>query len=802
VHSTAAKATPPGDRTHQAAAEHVTQAERTGPHDTLPLEDVLTLFSALPFWGQGRRDAQALRLRGARTILTWLATFPGSGWQQRWCISGADAGKEWIDELTADDPRSARQKRSEIHHGLACLLACQVILPGYSFITAYTPLALYDNIRATISPDALARAAAAAVELGVTHRPRKEALLILVKIVMHTGKDLDQLTETDVHAFRDWHFAREGRTKFGLHAAWDMLVEIDVLPTGTSLRRSCRQGQHPTAHLVDRYQITCRPVRDLLVRYLGERRPSMDYASLASLATLLARTFWADIEQHHPGIDTIDLPEDVFLAWKGRLRFVTRPDGTRRERKTYIDNLIRIRSFYLDVQEWALQDPSWAPWAVPCPIRKGDTVGLLKARKKVIAEIHQRIRERLPHLPALVECAEQHRRHHTDLLHTAAAIPLDVLFEHAGTTYRRTARKSYTYGWASAPPPETVVVEDTDTGELTDLTKTEEEAFWSWAVIETLRLTGVRIEELLEITHLALVSYTLSDTGETVPLLQIIPSKTDQERLLLVTPELASVLAQVITRVRGKDGRVPLVSRYDEHERTAGPPLPHLFQRKYGWRSGVMSTTAVQNLITATIDRAGLVDQTGQPLRYTPHDFRRMFATEAVTGGLPVHIAARILGHSSLTTTQTYLAVFQDDLIRSYRAFVDQRRATRPTGEYREPTDEEWAEFQQHFELRKLELGTCGRPYGTPCKHEHACIRCPSLRLDEHARPRLVEIIANLRDRINEARMNGWLGEVQGLQVSLNEATRKLVGMDRTRDRQAADPVDLPMPEITTRPRS
>src|SRR6266498_4358535 len=158
------------------------------------------------------------------------------------------------------------------------------------------------------------------------------------------------------------------------------------------------------------------------------------------------------------------------------------------------------------------------------------------------------------------------------------------------------------------------------------------------------------------------------------------------------------------------------------------------------------------------------------------------FATEAVTGGLPVHIAARILGHSSLTTTQTYLAVFQDDLIRTYRAFVDQRRATRPIGEYREPTEQEWTEFQQHFELRKLELGTCGRPYGTPCKHEHACIRCPSLRLDERARPRLLEIIQNLRDRIaEEFGLNGWNGEVQGLEVSMNEATRKLVSFDKAR---------------------
>lgn len=73
------------------------------------------------------------------------------------------------------------------------------------------------------------------------------------------------------------------------------------------------------------------------------------------------------------------------------------------------------------------------------------------------------------------------------------------------------------------------------------------------------------------------------------------------------------------------------------------------------------------------------------------------------TGGLPVHIAAAILGHDSLDTTQSYTAVFQDDLIRSYRAFVNSRRAPRPAVEYREPTDEEWREFQQHFELRKVE---------------------------------------------------------------------------------------------------
>ena len=97
-------------------------------------------------------------------------------------------------------------------------------------------------------------------------------------------------------------------------------------------------------------------------------------------------------------------------------------------------------------------------------------------------------------------------------------------------------------------------------------------------------------------------------------------------------------------------------------------------------------------------------------------DFLTASSLSATSGGLPVHIAARLLGHHNLaTTTQAYLAVFQDDLVRSYRAFIDQRRTCGPTAEYREPTDEEWASSRTTL-LRKLEHGTCGRPYGTPLR--------------------------------------------------------------------------------------
>jgi hypothetical protein len=60
-----------------------------------------------------------------------------------------------------------------------------------------------------------------------------------------------------------------------------------------------------------------------------------------------------------------------------------------------------------------------------------------------------------------------------------------------------------------------------------------------------------------------------------------------------------------------------------------------------------------------------------------------------------------------------------------------------------------------------------------------------------------VEIITNLRGRIAEAKVNGWLGEVAGLNGSLQAAATKLVSLDRMRDRQPVGPVNLGIPIIT-----
>ena len=70
-------------------------------------------------------------------------------------------------------------------------------------------------------------------------------------------------------------------------------------------------GQQSVEQMVDRYDFACRPVRDLLVAYLRERQPTLDYTSLRDLSFGLGKMFWKDLEAHHPGIDSLRLSPEV-----------------------------------------------------------------------------------------------------------------------------------------------------------------------------------------------------------------------------------------------------------------------------------------------------------------------------------------------------------------------------------------------------------------------------------------------------------------------------------------------------------
>jgi len=264
-------------------------------------------------------------------------------------------------------------------------------------------------------------------------------------------------------------------------------------------------------------------------------------------------------------------------------------------------------------------------------------------------------------------------------------------------------------------------------------------------------------------------------------------SHKDQVQRIVVSPELADVLAALIHRVRGADGAVPLVEPYDHGECDWQSAMPALLQRRIGADLRPIAAETIRGWINKVLAGTGLTDAAGEPLIYTPHDFRRIFATEAIMNGMPPHICQLVLGHKDINTTMGYKAVYPEDAINGHRAFIARRRELRPSAEYRTPTDDEWEEFLGHFQRRRLELGDCGRAYGTGCLHEFSCIRCPMLRVDPAQKDRLVAIRDNLLARIAEAQAQGWAGEAEGLKVSLAAANNKLAQLELGAARRAAN---------------
>jgi hypothetical protein len=101
---------------------------------------------------------------------------------------------------------------------------------------------------------------------------------------------------------------------------------------------------------------------------------------------------------------------------------------------------------------------------------------------------------------------------------------------------------------------------------------------------------------------------------------------------------------------------------------------------------------------------------------------------------------------------------------------------------------------QRNFDKRKVELGSCGRPYGTGCQHEHACLRCAQLHVNPKVLPRLDELESDLEERRKHATAEGWLGEIEGVDLTLHCLRDKRA--DALRLTRITHQVDLGMPAV------
>ena len=669
--------------------------------------EVLARVLAAPFTLDNRLSQQTRRL-GVLAVLSWLQTHPGGSWQQRWQASAAEDQPDWRDLITAAAAGRRRARPApgtQLPHlspGLLVLICADVIRPSLGWLLRFAPArhGLATEMARTRDSVAFAALAELSAQGRVGLQTGQQALTRIAVILASKGGPVAAVRAGDCVELLQVTADIRATSGSEAHAHsplfYQLLRSHGVLgeDAPAAIEMFSGRGQPGCEQLIDRYQIACRPVRDVLVDYLRERQPSVDFSSLQRFAYLLGKLFWADLEAHHPGIDSLKLPREVAAAWKQRVmtrtRTTTGPGGEQVTLTSLrLDGrsvLSAVRAFYLDIAEWADDDPArWGPWAVRCPVSASD-VSHKKDRSRRKSRMDQRTRERLPVLPALIAWVDAERARTATLLATAEDTrPGEPFTSAADQTLRRSVM--------STPATGRIWAEPVEGGPRQDLTFEEHRGFWAWAMVEVLRHTGIRIEELTELSHHSLIQYRLPGTGELIPLLQIAPSKTDAERLLVISPELADVLSAIVARVRNAQPQVPLVVSYDKNERVYNPPMPLLFQWRRRLENRPVTETALRSYLDHALTALGVKDAAGGPMRYTFHDFRRLFITDAIMHGMPPHIAQLVAGHRDINTTMGYKAVYPDEVINGHRAFIARRRALRPGEEYRTPTDEEWDQF-------------------------------------------------------------------------------------------------------------
>jgi hypothetical protein len=107
--------------------------------------------------------------------------------------------------------------------------------------------------------------------------------------------------------------------------------------------------------------------------------------------------------------------------------------------------------------------------------------------------VDQRTRTQLPLLPALLRAVERHRADAEERVNTATATAAGGRFTAAGQELQRCREGESGRVYAI----------DVATTKRRDLSHEESAAFWSRATVEVSRHIGIRIEEMLELTHRA-----------------------------------------------------------------------------------------------------------------------------------------------------------------------------------------------------------------------------------------------------------------------------------------------------------
>lgn len=252
--------------------------------------------------------------------------------------------------------------------------------------------------------------------------------------------------------------------------------------------------------------------------------------------------------------------------------------------------------------------------------------------------------------------------------------------------------------------------------------------------------TGLRVGDATALPFDAVVTDSVG-----WPCLRFLNSKVAVHQLLPLSAKAAGAVAAQQAHVR---------RRWPD-----GPPL--LFPRRNANPDGTRprTTSSVGRDLRRWQADIDARDESGQPLRATPHQFRHTYGTRLINFGVPQHVVQHLLGHASPEMTATYAHLHDTTVRDAFERWCASR--VNVAGELLAydpgaPTaDAEWIKHRLARIADSLPNGYCGRPPQQACPHPNACLTCPDFQTTAEFLPVHRQQLAVTRTLIATAEANG-----------------------------------------------
>lgn len=178
------------------------------------------------------------------------------------------------------------------------------------------------------------------------------------------------------------------------------------------------------------------------------------------------------------------------------------------------------------------------------------------------------------------------------------------------------------------------------------------------AILHTLFASGVRVSELVQLTE-RMVNL---DRGEFT-----VRGKGDKLRLVFLSPEATKALKAYLDKRTDNHPALFIAHTSIGQSVTAQMDAQGKVQAANQHEAAGLSARSIQRMVHKYAMIAGVTT------KVTPHVFRHSFATDLLRNGADIRSVQTMLGHASITTTQIYTHVTNEQLREVHKKFHDKK---------------------------------------------------------------------------------------------------------------------------------